>query len=385
MTPAARVAAAIEILQQSLDDAPVERVLTSWARGNRFAGSGDRAAIRDLVFDALRRSRSYAALGGAMTGRGLMIGHFRALGDDPTAVFTGEGYAPAPLTEDERATGRRWEDLSEAERLDVPDWIVPQLQASLGPDYAPIMEALRDRAPVFLRVNLLRTERAAAIAALEEEGIATTPHPLARTALEVVTGARKIRNSAAYLEGLVELQDAASQGVVEALNFPGPRVLDYCAGGGGKALAMAAQLNAEIEAHDALIGRMADLPERARRAGARIVTVADPHGPYDLVLCDVPCSGSGAWRRQPEAKWRLTPDRLEELRRIQAEILDRAAPLVASGGVLAYATCSLLAAENTEQVRNFEARTQGWRCLSHRQFTPLDGADGLFIAQLTRE
>ncbi len=385
MTPAARVAAAADILDQWLDGAPVERVLTTWARGNRFAGSGDRAGIRDLVFDALRCCRSYAALGGAMTGRGLMIGRLRASGDDPSGIFTGAGYAPAPLSEEERDAAKPWDGVPEAERLDVPDWIVPQLRASLGANYADVMAALRVRAPVFLRVNLLKGDRAAAIAALADEGIDAQPHPLSQTALEVVGGARKIRNARAYRDGIVELQDAASQAVVDALTFPGPRVLDYCAGGGGKALAMAACLRGPVIAHDADPGRMVDLPQRAMRADAEVLTDTDPKGPFDLVLCDVPCSGSGAWRRQPEAKWRLTADRLDDLCRIQAEILDRAAGLVAPGGVLAYATCSLLDRENDGQIREFLSRAPGWRLLSQRRFTPKDGADGLFITQLTRE
>ncbi|CAN0591661.1 unnamed protein product, partial [Laminaria digitata] len=194
------------------------------------------------------------------------------------------------------------------------------------------------------------------------DGIIASPHSLSPTALRVSEGARAIARSDAYLSGAVELQDAASQAVVDALPLrPGLSVLDYCAGGGGKALAMAARLaGGRVDAHDAAPQRMVDLPARADRAGADVRIVQKPRGSYDLVFCDVPCSGSGAWRRAPEGKWRLTQARLSELCAIQAGILDQAARLVAPGGCLAYATCSVRGEENAEQVRAFLARAPGW-------------------------
>lgn len=384
MTPAARIAAAIEVLDLWLYGEPAERALTNWARANRFAGSGDRAAIRDHVYDAIRCRRSFAALGGAATGRGLMLGGVRAAGADPEAVFTGEGHAPPPLTEAESVAPAPPDDPLVA--LDCPDWLAPALRDSLGAGFAPVMAALRQRAAVHLRVNLARGTRAAAAARLEAEGIATRPHPLSPTALEVTGNARRVKTSGAYAEGLVELQDAASQAVVDALVplAPGARVLDYCAGGGGKALALAAR-GADVVAHDADPRRMADLPARADRAGAAIACLATDDlaaaGPFDLVLVDAPCSGSGAWRRQPEAKWRLDAARLAELTALQARILDAAAGLVAPGGRLAYATCSLLAAENEAAATDFLARSSGWHLLGTRRLTPLDGGDGFFIAQ----
>jgi 16S rRNA (cytosine967-C5)-methyltransferase len=160
-------------------------------------------------------------------------------------------------------------------------------------------------------------------------------------------------------------------------------VLDYCAGGGGKALALAAR-GAAVTAHDADPGRMRDLPARAARAGARVEIEAAPAGAFDLVLCDAPCSGSGTWRRAPEAKWRLTPERLAALTELQAQILDQAAPLVAPGGALAYATCSLLEAENGAQTADFLARHPGWQLENERRLTPLEGGDGFYLALLRR-
>jgi 16S rRNA (cytosine967-C5)-methyltransferase len=260
------------------------------------------------------------------------------------------------------------------------------MEQDLGTDFRAIAEALRHRAPVFLRVNTARCALSDAQAALAAEGIETVPHPLSPTALQVTGGARKVAGSAAYADGMVELQDAASQAVVDALPLAdGQRVLDYCAGGGGKTLAMAARARLKLFAHDADPRRMRDLPARAKRAGARVTLTEAPQGPFDLVLADAPCSGSGSWRRAPEGKWLLTPERLEAVIAVQAQILDRITALVGPGGVLAYATCSLLRAENEAQIAAFQARSPGWSLTSLRRLTPLDGGDGFFVAVLRRD
>lgn len=380
MTPGARAAAAIQVLDRVLAGEATEKALTNWGRASRFAGSGDRAAVRDLVYDALRQRRSAAALGGGLTGRGLVLGLLRMAGQE--ALFSGEGHAPAPPLADE--AGRPPEG---AEALDLPDWLIPEMARSLGDRLAPVAQAMRQRAPVFLRANLARATADAAVAALAGDGITARPHPLAPTALEVTEGARRVQASQAYLAGEVELQDASSQAVVTALPLAdGMRVLDHCAGGGGKTLAMAAQAKLRLWAHDAAPRRMADLPDRARRAGVKVTLTDRPEttGPYDLILVDAPCSGSGSWRRDPEGKWRLTADRLAELVATQAGILDRVAPMVAPGGALAYATCSLLEVENGDQAQAFLARHSGWRLEQERRFTPLDGGDGFYLALLRR-
>lgn len=380
MTPGARAAAAIAILDRILAGEPAERALTNWGRASRFAGSADRAAVRDLVFDALRQRRSAAALGGGLTGRGLILGLMRAAGQE--ALFSGEGHAPAPPGPQDQ--GR---PPGGAEALDVPDWLLPELEASLGSDCPAVLEALRHRAPVFLRVNLRKGDRVAAILALAEEGIVAVPHPLASTALEVTANARKVQTSHAYMSGLVEVQDASSQAVVEALPLAdGMRVLDHCAGGGGKTLAMAARADLRLWAHDIAPRRMADLPERARRAGVRVTLTDRPElaAPFDLVLVDAPCSGSGSWRRDPEGKWALTPDRLAALVAEQASILARAAAMVAPGGILAYATCSLIRRENQLQTQTFLAASGGWRRERELSLTPISGGDGFFLAVLRR-
>ena len=384
MTPGARIGAAIGILDAVLAGAPAEKALTNWGRRSRFAGSGDRHAVRDLVFDALRRRRSLARLGGADSGRGLMLGRLRAAGMPAAGLFTGVGHAPAPPTPAAAAALAAPVRLGPPEALDCPDWLWPRLRASLGPDAGPVLAALRERAPLHLRVNLLRGDRDAAARALAAEGVETRPHPLAATALEVLSNPRKVQTTRAWLDGLVEVQDAASQAVVAALPMPRGRVLDFCAGGGGKTLALAARGPARFFAHDASPARMRDLPARAARAGVAVECLAPEAvaGRFELVLADVPCSGSGAWRRGPEAKWTLDAGALARLNATQDAILARCAGLVAPGGALAYVTCSLLDDENSARIGAFLAARPGWRAVTSRRLTPLDGGDGFFVAVL---
>ncbi len=379
MTPAARLSAAIEVMDRILAGGPVEQTLTNWGRAHRFAGSGDRHALRDLVFAALRCRRSHAALGGGLTGRGLILGGLRAAGGDPVHLFTGAGHAPAALTSADSGHAPLGD-----EALDVPDWLAPRLRVSLGADYAAVMQAMQSRAPVFLRANLARTDRAGAVARLAADEI-TARLWGENTALEVTENERKIQNSAAYLQGFVELQDASSQSVVAALGVrAGQRVLDYCAGGGGKALGLAA-MGAKVDAHDANPARMRALPERAARSGAQVNIVDNPAktAPYDMILMDVPCSGSGSWRRDPQGKWALTEATLAEVVQVQAAILEACLPMIGVAGRLAYATCSLLAEENEAQIAAFLHRHPDWTARMQR-FSPVQGGDGFFVAVMTQ-
>lgn len=390
MTPSARIQSAIGILDRIITGAPAEQALTSWARASRYAGSGDRAAVRDRVYDALRCLRSYTALAGATapSGRALMIGALRSA--DIDVLFCGGPYAPAPLEDAERvalATAPVLAELPLAQRIDCPDWLIAPLSDSLGDTLEPVMAAQRRRAAVFLRVNLARKSRAEVQGLLADEGIDTGVHGQANSALEVITNASKIKASQVYLSGLVELQDAASQAAVESLPLKdGLTVLDFCAGGGGKALAMAALARIDITAHDAARARMRDLPVRAVRAGAKI-SLAEPAAfrpqGYDLVLADAPCSGSGTWRRTPDAKWRLTQARLDELTVLQDQILDAAAAQVRQGGHLAFMTCSLLKAENEDRIHAFLNRHPDFHLQTQSRLSPLQGGDGFFTALLT--
>jgi len=388
MTPSARVAAAITILDTIIAGEPAEKTLTNWARSNRYAGSGDRAAVRDHVYDALRCRRSYGALGGADSGRCLMIGAIRSVNGPLEILFSGEGYGADPLTVEEKKFTAPPE-MDEAVILDCPDWLVPLLKDSLGNDYNKILSCLQSRAPLFLRVNSRAGSREDALAALAVNGIGAVPHNLSPTAIMVTEFPRRVQNSAAYRDGLVEIQDAASQALVDLLPLEnGDRVLDFCAGGGGKSLAMSAQADVEITAYDLDFRRMRDLPARADRANVVIKTLRSTGelavGSFDFVLCDVPCSGSGSWRRSPDGKWSLNRDSLSELCKSQIEILEAAKYYVSVEGTLAYATCSLLAQENSQQSEKFVMNNPDWELNFEKQFTPLDGGDGFYIALLTR-
>lgn len=381
MTPAARVAAAIEVLDAVLEGQPAEQALSQWGRAHRFAGSKDRAALRDLVFAALRRRASYGAIGGALTGRGLMIGHCVAGHAFLDAVFSGEGYAPAPLSELERGRVRAEQDLSRSDLCDMPDWILSHLDAAYGTEADQICRALRDRAPLDLRVNGRKGDMAHAQERLAAEGITAKPVGGVPGALRVGDGARRVAQSAAYRDGLVEIQDAASQAAVLATPVPDAgRVLDYCAGGGGKALALAARSGAEVHVHDIAAARMKDIPPRAARAGVDLPVWQAGQGGFDLVFCDAPCSGSGTWRRAPEAKWALTPERLAGYVAAQQEVLRAALPLVRPGGVLVYATCSILPVENADQVGWMAETCPVARLRRQAQLLPNAPGDGFFYA-----
>lgn len=383
MTPGARVAAAIAVLDQIIEGAAAEQALTAWARGSRYAGSKDRAAVRDHVFDALRARRSL----GDGDGRSLMQRLSMREGWSVDALFSGEGHAPAPLSEDENAALSQDLELSAAARCDLPEWLWPRWQQSLGVEAEAAAIAQQGRAEVFLRVNQLRGTVDDAVRQLSQDEISTVPHPTVRGCLRVTQNPRRVKTSAAYLNGLVELQDAASQFAISVVPVAdGARVLDYCAGGGGKALGFADLRNAEIFAHDIDPRRMHDLPARAERAGVQIATLETAalaeRAPYDVVFCDAPCSGAGTWRRTPDAKWRLTADRLVALMQSQDEVLAGAAPLAKQGGVLAYATCSVLHDENSGAIDRFLQGNTGWVKSEQYQLLPDLNGDGFFLSLL---
>ncbi len=393
MRPGAHVAAAIEIVDDMLEGRAAEQALTRWARNSRFAGSKDRAAIRDLVFDHLRTWRSDAFWGGigvkgaSDTGRARMIGRLRASNTDLAAVFDGVGHAPAPLSAAEADRKVDPSQMTQGVRWNLPDWLVPMWSDMLGEVAEEQALALQARAPVTLRVNTQAVTVASAMEALTAEGIEVAANLQSATALSVLSNPRRVRQSQAFAQGWVELQDASSQQAVAEVP-EGNVVLDYCAGGGGKALALAAQ-GRRVYAHDINPLRMVDLPVRAERAGVEIAQVATDEiadaGPFEVVFCDAPCSGSGAWRRNPEGKWTLTSERLQTLMQKQDQVLSEAARHVRPGGALVFATCSVLRCENEERVHKFLNENKNWTC-DTAQNTPISElGDGFFFAQLRRK
>lgn len=388
MTPAARYAAAVDVLDGFLSGEPAEKLLSNWARRNRYAGSKDRAGVRDIVFDCLRNLNSYAQASGLPDGRGIAVGHCLASGLAVDDIFNGVAYSPATLDEEEQAL------LGAAQAkggqvVDLPDWLAAVFETDLGTAATQVAQALSHRAPVDLRVNIAKTTVSGAMKALAAEGIICDPVKDVPTALRVLENPRRVAGSNPYLTGQVELQDAASQALVGMLDLQGGQnVLDYCAGGGGKTLAMAARVpDARYSAWDISAARLAPLKERAARAGAKVTLLAEKPSKaiYDLVLVDAPCSGSGAWRRNPEGKWRLTQDSLSEVQAMQAQVLTEAAQLVKAGGTLVYATCSVLERENTGQVKTFLSKTSEYEVVSTHNLGLNCPGDGFYCAILKKQ
>ena len=277
---------------------------------------------------------------------------------------------------------------NESDLHDIPDWLWPKWKATLGRKANEVANTLKERANIFLRVNITKFARKDAIQALQKDGIISKLHPTVSTALIVDKGTRNIKNSEAYNLGLVELQDASSQASILQLSTDqnGP-ILDYCAGGGGKALALNAYLNKPIFAYDANLLRMKDLPKRASRLGADIrITKSNDlkNSYYGLVFCDVPCSGSGTWRRDPEGKWSITLRDYQKLLSIQENILTTAAQLVRANGRLVYATCSVLKDENKTQIQKFLANSNEWVFEKEKLFMPNELGDGFYFATLKK-
>ncbi len=378
MTPGARLAAAIEILTDiGARRRPAPDTLKDWGLSHRFAGSGDRAGIAGLVYDALRRRASSAYLMGEDTPRATLLGMLvRERGLDIEAVARladGGGYAPPPLTEAERSRLAA-ADLKDAPPHvlgDYPEWLDPHLARVFGDERAEEGAALSSRAPLDLRANTLkatRDEAAKSLADLAPEPTRWSPTGL-RIKLRADAKNPAVHAEFAYLKGLVEIQDEGSQlAALLAGAKPGEQVLDLCAGGGGKTLALAALMEnkGQLYATDDDKRRLAPIHDRLDRSGARNVQVrtpksvgnelADLEGKIDLVLIDAPCTGIGAWRRNPDAKWRVRPGALEVRVKEQGETLERAVPLVRPGGRIAYVTCSVLDEENGAQIRNFIGR-----------------------------
>lgn len=383
-----RLSAAIAVLDDvERRHRPVAEALKAWGLDHRFAGSGDRAAIGNLVYDALRRRLSHAYAMGADTPRALVLAvAVRDWGETPAslaALFATDPHAPAPLSADETARLTAAEPLAGAPdhiRADLPEWAVPSLARSLGAGWVAEGRALAARPPLDLRVNTLKSDRERAAKALARTGaVATGLSPLG---LRIAAGNRDSRTpnvqaDEAYLKGWVEVQDEGSQIVALLAGAePGEQILDLCAGAGGKTLALAAAMrnSGQIFAHDSDRHRLAPIYDRLKRNGARNVQVrppgpdalADLVGRMDRVVIDAPCTGTGTWRRRPDAKWKLTPAQLAERSAEQAAILAEGARYVKPGGVLAYITCSLLDEENGAQMDRFAAAQPG--------FTPVEPA-----------
>jgi 16S rRNA (cytosine967-C5)-methyltransferase len=419
MRPAGRLSAAIEVLTEVLDrHRPASEALADWGKAHRFAGSGDRAAIGNLVYDALRRKASAAARMGSDTPRALALataGDAWAISvEEVVGLADGSAHASPPLTDRERAAlaSPTSSDVADHALADVPAWAWPSFQRVFG-------EEAIAAGPADLRVNTLKSTVEKVERSLQP--FAPERTPLSPTGLRVPApkGPGRTPNllvEAAFQAGWFEIQDEGSQMAARLAYATHPKagqVLDLCAGGGGKSLALAALKDnrGQIYAYDTDKHRLAPIYQRLKRSGARNLQVRAPRqgalddlaGKLDLVLVDAPCSGTGTWRRRPDAKWRLSPEAVARRVAEQRAILDEAVTFVRPGGVLVYVTCSVLPEENGDQINALLERLPGlstvdldrvWPDVTpapkprgfaagRLQLSPhRDGTDGFFVAAL---
>jgi 16S rRNA (cytosine967-C5)-methyltransferase len=378
MTPAARLSAAIEVIDTiEAQRAPAAQALKEWGTSHRFAGSGDRAAIAGLVWDVLRRRASSAWVMEDDAPRSRLLGMLKVeRGLDAEAIAAlcdGGRFAPQPLTDAERGAlaTRSPDDAPAPVAGDYPEWLDPYLARAFGEDRAAEAAAMASRAPLDLRVNTLKAKREKVLASLKHLGAKETPWSPIGLRIELGADAKNpgVHAEEDFIKGFVEVQDEGSQlAALFSAAKPGEQVIDLCAGAGGKTLALAAMMQGKgrLIATDHDKRQLAPIYERLSRAGVHNADVRTPKGDSDtlsdikasadLVVIDAPCTGTGTWRRNPDAKWRMRPGALEIRIKDQIEVLDRAAPLVKPGGRIAYITCSVLPEENGEQVRAFIAR-----------------------------
>ena len=421
MRDGGRIAAAIDVLaDMETRHKPAHLALRAWGEGARYAGAKDRAFVSGLVLDVLRRRRSLAWMMGEESNRGRALAALRFVWDWPLErleAAAGEPHGPGPLAEAERARLAEPAALADAPapvRGDYPDWMDDALAQVLGEDRVAEGEALAARAPVDLRVNALKTDVAHVMKALEPfkpQRLTLSPLALRIPAPAAIDRAAPVESAPEFAKGWFEVQDAGSQlAAAVAGEIKGKQVLDFCAGGGGKTLALAAAMgnSGQLYAYDSDARRLKETVTRAQRAGVRNLQVRSPirsdalaglEGRMDLAFIDAPCTGSGTWRRHPDAKWRLTPEQLARRISEQDAILAAASAFVKPGGRLIYVTCSLFAAENEDRIVAFLAdrdafavepieleAAERWRTdAGFLRLTPRTaGTDGFFVAALRR-
>lgn len=376
MRTGGKISAAIEVLRDVLDrHQPLKIALRDWGKRARYAGSKDRAWVSGLVLDALRKRNSIAHHMGHDDPRALILGALRIAWDWNARDIEEACYddhGPTPLTNDERSRLILAPDPSAAPHVqgDFPEWMTPHMQRVFGPEAVIEAQMMAVRADVDLRVNTLKSD--AEKAALPLKSVKAEPSRLLKNAYHIRARDPAEREDSveaipAFSKGWVEVQDAGSQIAAAAANArPDEQVMDYCAGGGGKTLALAAQMGGrgQIHAYDIDGKRLSALIPRLKRSGAHNVQLVHPSegnalgpllGQMDLVFVDAPCSGTGTWRRRPDSKWRVKPAQLQKRMQDQREILQAASTYVKPGGRLLYATCSFLIEEDEDRVAEFLA------------------------------
>lgn len=378
MTPAAKLSAAIELIEAiDTQRVPAAKALKEWGTAHRYAGSGDRAGIAGLVWDVLRRRASSAWIMNSDTPRARVLGMLKAERkmdvEAIAALCDGGRFSPEPLSDAEHAalSSRTVDDAPAHIAGDYPEWLDGHLTAVFGDDRVAEATAMASRAPLDLRVNTLKAKREKVLGSVKHLGAVETPWSPMGLRIDLGADARNpgIHAEEDFIKGAIEVQDEGSQlAALLSGAKPGEQVIDLCAGAGGKTLALAAMMQGKgrLIATDSDKRQLAPIHERLSRAGVHNCDIRTPKGPNDtlsdihasadLVVIDAPCTGTGTWRRNPDAKWRMRPGALEVRIKDQIEVLERAVPLVKAGGRIAYITCSVLPQENNEQIRGFLAR-----------------------------
>ncbi|MEQ8177177.1 MAG: RsmB/NOP family class I SAM-dependent RNA methyltransferase [Amphiplicatus sp.] len=373
-----RIAAAIEVLTDfETRRVPLKIAIADWARGARYAGSKDRAWISGVCLDALRRRSSLAAHMGDASPRAAILGALGAVWRTPieelAAAAAETPHGPGALSDGEsvRLFAPPEDDAREPAHIagDFPERLTTHMTRAFGDDAAREGRALAERADIDLRLNTLKTSPDKALAALASVGAEAAP--FMTTAARIAAPPADAKAPAitiipAFNKGWVEVQDLGSQIAAAAAGaIKGAQVLDFCAGGGGKTLALAAMMEntGQLYAYDNDARRLQPLYDRAKRAGVRNLQIVNPatdkaalealRGKMDVVFIDAPCTGSGTWRRHPDTKWRLTPEQLERRMEEQDQALAEAAPFVKPGGRLVYVTCSMFMEENEDRLAAF--------------------------------
>ena len=395
-----RANAAIFILDEFLAGQNLNAILSKWTKANRYAGSSDRESIRDIVFDILRVKKTFTFILNkekqVINGRALVFLYSVYYSLPLNDIFTGQKYGPDKLNNYENEFSEIAKENNERgfEVIDnIPDFLLTEFQRSLGSKFGNVMRLLEKRAPVSIRVNVHKSDVSSILEVLSLEGIEGKKAKKVRNGIEIFGNPRRLTQLQAFKDGYFEVQDLHSQKTIEGLPIKeDTKILDYCAGAGGKILNIASLLkgNGRFFVHDLDKKKLIEADLRAKRAGIKLKrlnaeNMEQHHNSFDYILADVPCSGSGTWRRNPQQKWRITSDSLEEILNRQITILNEVKDLIKKNGLLFYITCSLLKIENEEVVDDFLIQNKNFSLSNKENITIDTQGDGFFCAVLQKK
>ena len=396
----AQANAAISILDDFLDGQNLNSILFNWKKNNRYAGSSDRESIRNIVFDILRVKKTFISVlekeKQPINGRALVFLYSVFYALNLNEIFTGEKYGPKKLTIFEKKFLKiSKKNITRYFRIadNIPDFLIPEFKRSLGRKFKNAMRLLERRAPISIRVNPLKSDISSILECLSLEGIERKKSKTVKYGINIIGNPRRLTQIQAFKDGGFEVQDLHSQKIIENLPvFENTKVLDYCAGAGGKILSIACSLkgNGKFYIHDIDEKKLKEAVSRAMRAGVKfkrleVENLQQYHCIFDCIIADVPCSGSGAWRRNPQQKWRITPESLNEILTRQTLILNEIKDLLKKNGYIFYVTCSVLKIENEDIIYKFLMENKNFSLLNKKNVTIDNHGDGFFCAVLQKK